>query len=130
MYKLIYQSNSILRLSDRAVIPNDPMNMDYQDYLSWLLQGNTPEDADIPYSVPNLVTMRQARIALLRKGKLNDVEACIQSMTGTEGDEARIEWEYSSLVDRNRPLMQKVIDLIGLTNTEVDELFTLAYSIP
>jgi hypothetical protein len=39
-------SRSILRLSDNAFIPFDPDNTDYQAYLKWLDEGNTPQPAD------------------------------------------------------------------------------------
>ena len=38
--------NSVTRLADGAVIPFDPDNTDYQAYLRWLEEGNTPLPAE------------------------------------------------------------------------------------
>ena len=38
--------NTVLRKSDGACIPFDPDNTDYQEYLEWVAEGNSPEDAD------------------------------------------------------------------------------------
>ena len=36
----------IMRLSDGAYIPFDPDNTDYQAYLKWVAEGNTPLPAE------------------------------------------------------------------------------------
>ena len=37
---------TVTRTSDNAVIPFDPANTDYQEYLKWLAEGNEPLPAE------------------------------------------------------------------------------------
>ena len=51
MYKLIKdsltkQNNSVLDLNKSIFIPFDPANTDYQAFLRWCEEGNTPTPAD------------------------------------------------------------------------------------
>ena len=51
MYQLLKDpfnnlQNNVKRIADNAFIPFVPDNTDYQQYLKWLAEGNTPEPAD------------------------------------------------------------------------------------
>ena len=40
------QHDYVVRVEDEVFIPFDPANTDYQAYLKWLEEGNTPLPAD------------------------------------------------------------------------------------
>ena len=44
--QIIGTTETITRVSDNAHIPLNPDNTDYQAYLKWVSEGNTPEPAD------------------------------------------------------------------------------------
>ena len=52
MYKLMKKVSPkatydvVLRVADEMVIPCVEANTDYQKYLEWVAEGNTPEPAD------------------------------------------------------------------------------------
>lgn len=73
-----------------------------------------------------VVTMRQARLALLKVGLLNNVDLAISNLPSPYNEEAKIEWEFASEVSRNNPLIAAMANELGMTETQLDELFSLA----
>lgn len=125
MYKLT-NTETIIRLSDNVFIPSDTLNTDYKSYLTWIATGNTPEPADVIIpSIPAIVSMRQARLALLQFDLLATVDGAIAQ--GTEAD--KIEWEYAAEVNRYTPLVQNMKAGLNLSDSDLDNLFTLAASL-
>lgn len=76
-------------------------------------------------TIPSIITMRQARLALLHSGLLSQVDNAIAGMTGTEGDAARIDWQFAQTVERTHPLVATMATQLNLTTQQLDDLFTL-----
>jgi hypothetical protein len=122
MFGYFVTSSGAYYEGERAT-PSDtevPRRPDYT--CSW--NGRSWDDCGT--NVPATVTMRQARMALLQTGMLSSVQSAIDSLGGTAGDAARIEWDFSVEVHRARPLVSTLQGILGLTSAQVDDLFRLA----
>ena len=89
----------------------------------------TIDKAKLSTLVPQVVTMRQARLALLDAGLLATVNDAVAAMTGNPGEAARIEWEYATEVSRNSPLVDALSAALSLDSVMLDNLFTTAASL-
>ena len=76
--------------------------------------------------VPQEVTMRQARLALLGAGLLATVESAINALAEPAKSAARIEWDHSQTVQRNRGIVLQLGMAMGLTSGQIDALFIAA----
>lgn len=77
-------------------------------------------------SVPQSVTMRQARLALHAAGLLSSVDTAIASMQEPAKTAALIEWEYASAVERNAGLVPAMAAALGMSEADIDDLFIAA----
>lgn len=71
-------------------------------------------------SVPNSITMRQAKLHLLELGLLDEVESIISSNRAWQ-----IEWSGST-VERVSPLIEVLKTTLALTDDAVDDMFIAA----
>lgn len=72
--------------------------------------------------IPSVVSMRQARLALLQSNLLAQVNTAIE--TGAEAD--KITWEYATEVNRNDALVKNMATALQLTEQQLDDLFLIA----
>ena len=68
------------------------------------------------------VTRYQAKAALLGAGLLNDIESAIAV---SEDPVIKLAWAEASF-DRLSPFAEKMLELTGMTDSQLDNLFTLA----
>lgn len=76
-----------------------------------------------PPPVPQSVTMRQARLALLAHGLLGNVAAAINSLPEPAKSQAQIEWEYSNAMERGNTFVATLGTALGLNASALDALF-------
>lgn len=84
-----------------------------------------PPEPEPPY-VPSVVSMRQARLALLGAGFYDDVNAAIAGLPSPQKEAARIEWEYATEVQRSSGLVPMMGAALGLSESQLDSLFVTA----
>ena len=70
-YRLTTNPNVILRVADGAHIPNDPANRDFQAFLEWQAEGNTPDPA--PLGPPQVVLPQPTTLEADAQGDMDAV---------------------------------------------------------
>lgn len=83
-------------------------------------------DGVLSVAVPQSVTMRQARLALLGAGLLASVDAAIAGMPEPDKTIAQITWEFAATVDRQYGMVPQLATALGMTETQIDDLFIAA----
>lgn len=99
----------------------DAMGTPLEDHaeilIPWVASYVPPEPE--PEPVPQVLTMRQARLVLLAAGLLDDVEAAVAA-----ADRAtQIEFEYATEMRRDWPTLVAMATALGMDAAQLDDLF-------
>lgn len=73
-------------------------------------------------AIPDYVTARQARHFLL----MNNMLDLVNSAVDAEGESAKIDWEFSTEIYREYPLVKFMSNKFGWTKSQVDNFFISA----
>ena len=98
-----------------------------------MIASALPEGASVepyvapPPPIPQVVTRFQARVALVQAGHFDTINTYIATLPQT--DVKRLAWEDAAEWERASPTLNFLANMLGLTDTDVDDLFILASSI-
>lgn len=85
-------------------------------------EGFSEEEPPKPEEKVTVVSMHQARLALLQTGLLTSVTDAIAQA----GEAAKISWEYATEVRRDDSLVSTLASVLSLSEETLDALFELA----
>jgi hypothetical protein len=109
--------SSVISIEDELVRPN----------VGWTLEGISWAEGELTASSIKSVTPRQMRVALVMSGiSIESIDSMIAALDEPTKSITKITWEYSTMFERDNPVLNAMAPLLGLTPTQVDDLFTLA----
>ena len=96
---------------------------------SWTVRDLTAEELsqrDQEKRARLIVTPRQARLELAKRGQLANIDTIIASLPADQQEVVQIEWEYAVSIERNSPWVIQLGSALGFDEVGLDELFESA----
>ena len=129
--KLIEKDGEYL-VNDNTVVPKNSNGSMKDEVLDYIKSGGeyqkvSEKDKTTETIIPEKVTIRQAKLALLEYGILDEVDAILQSPNIPR--KTKIEWEYANEIERRWVDESGVLSYLGFEKEQLDELFLYASSL-
>ena len=121
-----WQEQDVTVYDNTKVLDNtETYELDEDNFIVKVTKGQRDKtaeelEAEFKASVPQVITMRQARLVLLNANLLDTVETAIAN--GTD-ETLKIEWEYATEVRRDWESLMATATALGMTEIDLDNLF-------
>lgn len=131
--ELIASDETTLTQDEKTHILNVLLSLNIDNYAKSKL--TLPLVEDVVDGVPVMVTRWQLRAQLAIQGLEDLVTTAISSLpSGTQAEQefkikAQYAWDYSNNIERQSPTVSMIQAVLGLTDSQVDDIFVNAYQI-
>lgn len=120
----VVDDNDIAQVSAQYQWILDIEGMNPHISIGWVFDGSNFYE-DIPP-----VTPRQFRQAMILSGiDISFIEVTMEMLPEPHKSLAKVEWEYSTLFERRRPIVIMMGQLMGWSETDIDNIWELAGSL-
>ncbi len=129
--KLIEKNNEYV-VNDNTIVPKNSNGSMKDEVLEYIKNGGeyqkvSEKDKTTETFIPEKVTIRQAKLALLDFGLLDGVDAILNSPNVPR--KTKIEWEYANEIERRWVDESGLMSYLGVEKEQIDELFLYASSL-
>lgn len=119
-----------------TLVPMDESSFEYQQYLQFLQGGGTVDPSDlftqeeeIAFNTPSEVALWKLRFVLSQMNLEQAVSDALNSLPEPQKTAANYIWNYGNTIDRHSSTVLFLQQQLGLTDTQVNEIFIQSNSI-
>jgi hypothetical protein len=119
-----------------TLVPMDESSIEYQQYLQFLIGGGTVEpselftpEEEISLNTPLEVALWKLRFVLSQMNLEQAVSDVLNSLPEPQKAAANYIWNYGNTIDRHSSTIMFLQQQLGLTDTQVNEIFIQSNSI-
>lgn len=119
-----------------TLIPMNESSVEYKQYIQFLQGGGTVEPSDlftkeeeIAFNTPSEVALWKLRFVLSKMNLEQSVSDALNSLPEPQKTAANYTWNYGNAIDRHSSTVLFLQQQLGLTDTQVNEIFIQSNSI-